>query len=69
MAFQMSMEEHLHALSIDKPSGTKDGTLQRQPPKADTLAMLLAQGLQSKDKTILNVSGISMAMLSITFSL
>lgn len=46
------MDERLHAISIDRPSGSsKDRS---QPPKADTLATLLAQGLQSQDKTILN---------------
>ena len=30
------------------------------PPKADTLALLLAQGLQSQDKKILNVSSVDL---------
>lgn len=48
----MTMEERLNAISIDKKSlsGSK------QPPRADTLAILLTQGLQSQDKKILNVS-------------
>ena len=53
------MEERLHAISIDKPTHDR-----RQPPKADTLATLLAQGLQSRDKTILNVSTYSFLTVS-----
>ena len=49
---EMTMEERLNAISIDKPKGGDS----RQAPKADTLATLLMQGLQSQDHTILNVS-------------
>ena len=50
-SLEMSMEERLNAISIDQPSKSSTS----QPPKADTLATLLAQGLQSGDKKILNV--------------
>ena len=53
----MTMEERLNAISIDK--GNEGVTSQgdgRTPPKADAMAVLLAQGLQSSDKKILNVS-------------
>jgi len=48
------MEERLNAISIDKPSGAEGGT--KHQPKADTLATLLSQGLQSNDAKIINVS-------------
>lgn len=48
----MTMEDRLNAISIDQSPGTT-GT---SPPKADALALLLTQGLQSQDKLIVNVS-------------
>lgn len=47
------MEERLNAISIGSSSAP---ARQKEPPRADTLATLLTQGLQSKDKQILNVS-------------
>ncbi|KAK3094081.1 hypothetical protein FSP39_023991 [Pinctada imbricata] len=44
----MNMEERLNAISIESTDSVKE------PPKADTLVRLLAQGLQSGDKKILN---------------
>jgi len=46
----MSLGEMVHAISLDKPTTKTEGL-----PKADNMAVLLAQGLQSKDKKILNV--------------
>lgn len=46
----MSLDDRINAISIDKP-GERSGS---EPPKADTLATLLTQGLQSNDKKILN---------------
>ena len=48
----MTLNERLHAISIDKPESNV-------PPKTNTLVTLLTQGLQSGDNTILNVSSIS----------
>ena len=53
----MSIEERLSAISTsstDLPSSSGAA----QPPKADTLARLLTQGLQSQDSQILSVSHI-----------
>ena len=50
---QASLDERLNAISIDKPSD-RAGAGSSEPPKADTLATLLSQGLQSNDKKILN---------------
>ena len=53
-SFQMSIEERLSAISTpsaDLPSSSGAA----QPPKADTLARLLTQGLQSQDSQILSV--------------
>ncbi|XP_064600554.1 WD repeat-containing protein 43-like isoform X2 [Liolophura sinensis] len=49
-ASEMTMEDRLNAISIDQSPG-KAGTA---PPKADALALLLTQGLQSQDKLIVN---------------
>lgn len=49
----MAMSDRLHAIGIETNNESK--TLS-EPPKADTLAVLLTQGLQSRDKKILNVS-------------
>ena len=46
----MTMEDRLNAISISKPAGEKE------PPRADTLATLLSQGLFSQDQTIIDVS-------------
>lgn len=46
----MSMEERLNAISLDQPTA---GTSGQQAPRADTMATLLIQGLQSQDKGIL----------------
>ena len=51
---EMTMEERLNAISLDKPKAGDS----KQAPKADTLATLLMQGLQSQDHTILNVSAV-----------
>ena len=51
------MEERLNAITIERPESNR-----RQPPKADTLATLLSQGLQSHDKKILNVSEILLCL-------
>ena len=48
----MSMEERLQAISAASKPGAG-------PPKADTLATLLSQALQSQDKKILNVSTVN----------
>lgn len=45
---QMSMEEKLASISVEKKEDPQI--------KADSLAVLLSQGLQSKDSSILNVS-------------
>ena len=49
------MEERLNAIGIDQPSTSQSSGV-KQPPKADTLALLLSQGLQSRDKSIITVS-------------
>ncbi|KAK3599161.1 hypothetical protein CHS0354_040999 [Potamilus streckersoni] len=49
---EMSMEERLSVITLDHPSDQKRAG--KEPPKADTLARLLTQGLQSQDKKILN---------------
>ncbi|KAK2150432.1 hypothetical protein LSH36_405g01017 [Paralvinella palmiformis] len=51
-SFDLTMEERLNAISIEKPSGAEGGT--KHQPKADTLATLLSQGLQSNDAKIIN---------------
>ncbi|KAK6177405.1 hypothetical protein SNE40_015512 [Patella caerulea] len=45
----MTMEDRLNAISIEKPGHKKKDEL----PKADTLINLLSQGLQSNDKTLI----------------
>lgn len=47
---QLSLDERLNAIGIGGPD------IPKHPPQADTLATLLAQGLQSQDRKILNVS-------------
>ncbi|KAL5008350.1 hypothetical protein ScPMuIL_013931 [Solemya velum] len=44
---ELSMAERLNAMSVDMPTATA-------PPTADSVAVLLTQGLQSQDKKILN---------------
>lgn len=46
----MSMEDRLNAIGL-KPDSEKED----HPPRADSLSVLLSQGLQSNDKDILNV--------------
>lgn len=47
--FQMSLDERLHAISIEKPKV-------KAPPKSDSVLTLLTQGLQSQDTSLLAVS-------------
>lgn len=47
---EMTMEERVNALSLRRDSETE----RLQPLKADSLSVLLSQGLQSNDKEILN---------------
>jgi hypothetical protein len=46
------MEEQLHAMSMDTPAGG----VKKGAPKANQQATLLAQGLKSDDKALINVS-------------
>lgn len=48
----MSMEDRLNAISVDSQSEKHV----KVPPKADNLARLLTQGLQSHDRKIISVS-------------
>ena len=50
----MTMEDRLNAISLDSKPGT--GASATAAPKTDSLATLLAQGLQSQDSKILDVS-------------
>jgi len=50
LVLQMSMEQRLGAISLDKSDTTA-----KQAPQADTLIVSLVQGLQSKDQKILTV--------------
>lgn len=47
------MQERLNAISFDS---TIEGPPTQNPPVADSMAVLLMQGLMSSDKDILNVS-------------
>ena len=46
--FQLTMEQRLDAISIEK-------SRPKEPPVANNLALLLTQGLTSNDSKILNV--------------
>ncbi len=48
----MTLEDRLKAIGLDKQQQSSG----QEPPKANNLATLLSQGLQSEDKRILNVS-------------
>lgn len=48
----MTLEDRLKAIGLDKQLSASA----QEPPKANNLATLLTQGLQSEDKMILNVS-------------
>jgi len=50
----MTMEERLNALSVAKK--TDEDVATAPPPRADSYAILLSQGLQSNDRDVLNVS-------------
>nr|XP_039248120.1 WD repeat-containing protein 43-like [Styela clava] len=47
---EMTLEDRLNAIGLKK----EDEGQQQQPPRADSLSVLLAQGLHSNDKEILN---------------
>lgn len=47
----MTLEDRLKAIGLDKQQASG-----QEVPKANNLATLLSQGLQSEDKRILNVS-------------
>lgn len=53
LLLQLTMEERLHAISLDK-SDTRGGAT--APPTAESVVHLLTQALQSKDKKLLSVS-------------
>nr|XP_002128623.1 WD repeat-containing protein 43 [Ciona intestinalis] len=48
---QLTLEERLTAMSVDTASPNGD---YKAPPNADSLAILLSQGLQSNDRDVLN---------------
>ena len=51
---ESTLDERLNAISIEQPPAHAG------IPRADNLATLLAQGLQSKDKKMLNVSSVTL---------
>lgn len=54
----MSIEERVNAIDAQAPSTSASGFASagtKKTPKTDSLATLLEQGLQSRDKNILNV--------------
>ena len=58
----MTIEERLSAMGMEQKAEQKGVSA---PPKADTLALLLAQGLQSQDKKILNVSSVDLIVFAV----